>query len=94
MVRIRCNSKKNEYQRKGYKVTHYYQRHNIGIEHYFILSDQGAKYLPKARHLIRALIPVTLQCGAKRKIDQILSGLNGVHEVWYKVLVSYKERNT
>jgi len=81
------------YQRRGYHVKHHVQRLNLGgFEHLFMLVDQGAKYLPKPKHLIRMFITSQLPGEIMRHICHVSAGTHDMHCIWYRVIVKYKKR--
>lgn len=85
------NFKYTVYQRRGYVLKHYVQRQARGHEHLFMVQDQGAKHIPKSKHLIRMFIASQLPGGLQRRICGVSSGTHGLHCIWYRVIVRYKK---
>lgn len=86
---VRVNAYKVAYQRKGYLIKHHSQRTPNGHDHHFTVVDQGARYIPKSRHLIRMFVP-RYKDGTRRTVLGVQSGVNGIHSIWYSISIQYR----
>ena len=81
------NQYHNLYQRKGYKIDHYYQRAAKSHIHSFLVHDQGGAFIPTMSRLVDKFVP--RRYGAKPEIFKKNVQVLDPHHIQYELHIRY-----